>query len=61
MTVVVRMRFMFDVSLCDFLVCLDVYGVCVVVECCLFPKSVCCLFYKWMKWVCGMLRLLSDL
>ena len=34
-----------DVCWCDLLVCLDVYGVFAVVECCL---SECCLFCKWM-------------
>ena len=42
---------LFDVSWCDFLVYLDVYGVFVVVEYCLFVKSGYCLFCKWMKWV----------
>ena len=44
---------LFDVNWYDLLVCLDVYGVFVFVECCLFLKSGCCLFCKWMKWVCG--------
>ena len=37
--------------LCVYLVCLDVYGVFVVIECCLFPKSGICLFCEWMKCV----------
>ena len=36
----------------------DVYVVFVVVEYCLFLESGCCLFCKWMKWMCGVL--LSD-
>ena len=30
---------LFDVCRCDFLVCFDVYGVFVVGECCLLPKT----------------------
>ena len=41
---------LFDVCWCDFLVCLDVYGVFVVVEYSLFFESGWCLFCKWMKW-----------
>ena len=41
MTVVVWMRFMFC-WMCDSIVCLDVYGVFVVVEYCLFLESGCC-------------------
>ena len=32
---------LFDVCWCDFLVCLDVHGVFIVVECCLFLESGC--------------------
>ena len=46
---------LFDVCWCDFLVSLDVYGVLVVVECCLFLESGCYQFCKWMKWVCEVL------
>ena len=56
MTVVVWMRLMFFyVCWCDFLACIDVYGVFVVVECCLFLEYVFFLFCKWMKWMCGLL------
>ena len=39
--------------------CVDVYGVFVVVECSFF-ESACCLFCRWMKWVCGVRVVVSG-